>query len=284
MKYAYVLIHFGSNIKYFEYELYSIINLKAISKYDIVYMYSINDTPQKFVNFIEKLNVKTMSFDDNIILNKLNKFKSTYTHFNTLRTCAFIFANNLIEYDKICVVESDMIFMNNFDTVFDNNIPAILLYTDSKNIDKNYYISIDKKKFIKECDTNSNCNGGVLLFKPDKKIIKKYLKNLNQIVKYNCAYPNETLFLYTNVNIYNLPIFFNMSHYHLDKFKKIVNQNNILNYHFNSTVYKPLDIIKDNYIDSIKKSKHFSILFFKKYYYDKFNEYIKTVIKKIQSS
>ena len=37
--FAYVIIHFGSNIKYLEYEIYSILMLKSISKHDIVYMY-----------------------------------------------------------------------------------------------------------------------------------------------------------------------------------------------------------------------------------------------------
>jgi hypothetical protein len=42
--YAFVINHFGSNIKYLEYEIYTILMLKSICSYDIVYMYSKIDT------------------------------------------------------------------------------------------------------------------------------------------------------------------------------------------------------------------------------------------------
>lgn len=53
--YAFVLVHFGDNIKYLEYELYSIIMLKSISKYDIVYLCNKNDTSKKFTRIVKNL-------------------------------------------------------------------------------------------------------------------------------------------------------------------------------------------------------------------------------------
>ena len=92
--FAYVIIHFGSNIKYLEYEMYEIIMLQSISKYDIVYMYSIHDTPEIFVKTIQKMSIKTKGFDDSLIIDKSNKFSSFYQHFNLLRLlfclCKFI--------------------------------------------------------------------------------------------------------------------------------------------------------------------------------------------------
>ena len=39
--YAYVLVHFGSNIKYLEYEIYTVLMLQRITKHDIVYLYNL---------------------------------------------------------------------------------------------------------------------------------------------------------------------------------------------------------------------------------------------------
>ena len=57
MKYAFVLIHFGSNPVYFEYELYTVFMIRTICNYDFVYMYSKSDTPPKFVEVMKKFNV-----------------------------------------------------------------------------------------------------------------------------------------------------------------------------------------------------------------------------------
>ena len=50
--YAYVLVHFGSNPKYLELELYFIKMLQLNTNYDIVYMYSCHDTPQEFIKLL----------------------------------------------------------------------------------------------------------------------------------------------------------------------------------------------------------------------------------------
>ena len=43
--YAFSLIHFGDKLKYLELEIYLVIMLRKHTKYDIIYLYSINDTP-----------------------------------------------------------------------------------------------------------------------------------------------------------------------------------------------------------------------------------------------
>ena len=59
--YAFVIIHFGNKPKYLELEIYVSKMIRDNSKYDIVYLYSINDTPQEFIKIIESLNVKVIS-------------------------------------------------------------------------------------------------------------------------------------------------------------------------------------------------------------------------------
>ena len=108
----------------------------------------------------------------------------------------------------------------------------------------------------------------MITFKPDKKLIDIYIKNIDIIAEKNCSYPNETLFAYTPEYIYNLPIKYNFSHYFLNYNKYKLD--NVYIYHFNSTTYKPLDIIKDNYINKEKSYKKKLIVeYFKKNIYDK---------------
>ena len=281
MKYAFVLIHFGSNPVYFEYELYSVFMIRSICNYDFVYMYSKSDTPLKFVEVMKKFNVKTVEYDDSVINKKIDNFKSVYEHFNTFKTCAFFYANMLTEYDKVCVIESDQVYKKGFEKVFELNGPAILYYNQPpSDYDKHNKLSIDKKFIISECNKNSHTNGGILVFKPDKKIIDTYIKNIDIIAEKNCSYPNETLFLYTNNIIYNVPFRYNASHYMFEKkYSK-----EILNYHFNSTIYKPLNNIKDNYkIDKKFKIKNEVVEFFRNNFYNKYHERVDELMKYVSN-
>lgn len=268
-KNAFVIIHFGNNPKYLELEVYFLEMLKLNTKHDIIYMYSITDTPKEYVKIIESIFIKTIPYDDNNITFNIKNFSSTYMSFNTLRTCNFLFAYKLIEYDKICIVESDMVISQNIDSIFDLKSPAILYYNKIiSQQNKNELIKINKEEIIHDCNDKSNFNGGVLLFKPSIEMYNKFIINIKLVIKNNCKYPNETLFAYTLEYIYNLPIKYNFSHYFLNYNKYKLD--NVYIYHFNSTTYKPLDIIKDNYIDKEKNYKKKLIVeYFKKNIYDK---------------
>jgi hypothetical protein len=244
-------------------------------------MYSKSDTPPKFIEVMKKFNVKTVEYDDSVINKKIDNFKSVYEHFNTFKTCAFFYANMLTEYDKVCVIESDQVYKKGFENVFELNGPAILYYNQPpSDYDKHNKLSIDKKFIISECNKNSHTNGGILVFKPDKKIIDTYIKNIDIIAEKNCSYPNETLFLYTNNIIYNVPFRYNASHYMFEKkYSK-----EILNYHFNSTIYKPLNNIKDNYkIDKKFKVKNEVVEFFRNNFYNKYHERVGELMKYVST-
>ena len=151
-EYSFVIIHFGNNIKYLEYELYFLMNLSEYTKYDICYLYSIQDTPIDFVKKIKKLNIniKTIPYNDKgVSYNIENTFKSSYTHFNTLRTCNFIYAYLLTQYKKVCILESDMVILKNIDNIFKLKCPSVF-YTMNKiksNEDnKNNLIILNQKK------------------------------------------------------------------------------------------------------------------------------------------
>lgn len=269
-KNAFVIIHFGNNIKYLELELYFIINLKKFTKYEILYMYSINDTPIEYIKIIEKFNILCIKYDDTNITYNITNFSSQYTRFNTLRTCNFMFAYNLIKYNKICIIECDMIITKNIDNIFDLNFPSILYYNkDITKHNENYLLAVKTKKSILDlCTSKSEYNGGVLLIEPSIKMFNLYKKNIKMIINNNCIFPNETLFMYTNnKKIYNLPIIYNKSKYFLKDYSKYNSIFINYIYHFNCE-YKHLDVIKDNYLDKMDNGFQKNIiLYFKKNIY-----------------
>lgn len=261
---AFAIIHFGENIKYFELELYFCIMLKKYTKQNIIYMYSETDTPSSFVKYITPFVYKTIGFNDNGITFNIN-FPSKYTSFNTLRTCDFIFAYNLLtDYKKVCIIESDLVIMNDIDSIFDLNTPSILCYKcGDKNLNKNISYTTNKKEIISNCN-ESGLNGGIMLIEPNVKLYDEYVKAVPIIAEHGCKYPNEALFEYSNNVFYNLPVKYNLSHYHtlrLSKYGLNPDGRDILIYHFNETDFKHLDNIKEEWLkknmdDSKVKSKY----------------------------
>jgi len=282
--YAFCIIHFGNKPKYLELEIYAIIMLKKNTKYNVVYLYSINDTPINFINVIKKY-CDVIPYDDNEITYNIKNFKSIYQHFNTLRTCNFLYAYKLIEYKKIVIIESDMIILQNVDDIFELKTPATLTYYNINKILENYKININIKKDLDECSKESRINGGVMLIKPSLSKYKLYLKNIEKIIKNNCVFPNETLFVISNKTIYNLPYKYNGIQFNLIKYYKIFNID-MIKYlsiiHLNHKEYKHIDIIRDNFLDKLKKDNYLLYYFIKKFkdeYYDIYNKKIINLIK-----
>lgn len=277
--YAFVLTHFGSNKKYLEYEIYLLLNLKSYTKHDIIYMYSINDTPESFVNIIRPYCSYAIPYDDNNITYNVN-FESCYKRFNLIRTCNYIFAYNLTNYNKLCLIESDMIITQNIDAIFELKTPSILI--NNHNITTNYKLSNKSEDFSK-LDTN----GGILLLKPSVKKFNKCVKKIKYIVEKNYKFPNEMLFLHTNNKIYNLPYKYNVNaaEYDINMMVKKFVISNINDYivllHFKWVEYKHIDIIKDGFLEKYKTTKPILYHFLKKYkkkYYDKYNKQIMSLL------
>lgn len=267
---AFALVHFGDKIKYLELEILFCINLRKYTKHNIIYLYSINDTPASFVTTMQKYCNCVMPYDDNNITYNV-KFNSIYKHFNILRTCNFIFAYTLIQYHKICLLESDMIIMQNMDDIFELNTPSMLVYRD--NIIDNYRLYGKKIRFA-----DLNTNGGVMVIKPSLTKYREYLKNMKQVIESAYDFPNEMLFLLSNSYFYNLPYKYNAyakeyelrnirDKYELDmkKYVKLL--------HFKCSVYKHLDIIRDGYLKKYEKTHPLLFHFLSQYEKTIYNKY-----------
>lgn len=266
-KYAFVLLHFGSKIKYFELELYF---AQMLCKYsskntDKIYMYTngenVNRTPEFFVKTMEKYFDYCIGCPD---IPEDPAFKSGYSHFNTLTTCNFINAYKLIQYDKICILESDMVITENISDIFKLPIPSVLFINEGPIPE---YLPSEE----------SIINGGILLFKPSWYAWYSSLKLLPGIVADNCKYPNEELFLRTwsRKKIYPLPERYNYCHYHLSKLSPNAKLPSIV--HFNETRYKYLDIIKDGYKNKFSEKVRV-VNFFKNNFYYKHKKEISIII------
>lgn len=266
-KNAFVLIHFGSNPIYLELEIYFLISLRKHTKNNILYLYSIADTPHCFVEAIRPYVTQTIPYDDTGITFNI-PFSSHYTSFNTLRTCNYIFAYTLTDYDKICLLESDMVVVQDIDSIFNlktpsvHNVVSTFDYSKNNNANKPYKVIKNPTKILNKCRIDSTpyvsqteINGGVMLIKPSIQMFDSSKKYLKLIIENGCKYPNETLFVYMNPVFYNLPVKYNMMHWVLknmvSKQLPIWNaQGTPIVYHFNEAQYKHLDMIKDQWLEN----------------------------------
>lgn len=174
--------------------------------------------------------------------------------------------------------------MKNIDDIFEMKAPATLTYYDTNKILENYKINIDVNKNLIECSNKSHINGGIMLIKPSLSKYKLYLKNIEKIINNNCIYPNETLFVISNKTIYNLPYKYNGIQFYLLKYSKMLNidmKKYLSIIHLNSKEYKHIDIIRDEYLDKIKKDNYLLYYFVKKFKDEYYDIYNKKIIKYI---
>ncbi len=266
---AFAVIHFGVNPIYLELELYFFKMLRQYTRNDIVYLYSVNDTPAGFVDAVRPLVTEVVPYDDRGITYEVS-FKSGYANFNTLRTCNFIFAYTLEKYNKVCIIESDMVIMKNIDAIFGLKAPAAVTYlVGDRNLKYNDRVKTVEQEVLEKCHDMGRINGGVMLIHPSVALFEEYKSKIVDVVQRECKYPNETLFEYVNREYYNLPIQYNLSHY-LAKGNKLaeyrLSPSDIVVFHFNETKYKHIDIIKnpvdengDNWLQIIKREKKYEV-------------------------
>ena len=290
---AFAVIHFGTNPIYLELELYFFKMLRQYTRNDIVYLYSVNDTPAGFVDAVRPLVTEVVPYDDRGITYEVS-FKSGYANFNTLRTCNFIFAYTLEKYNKVCIIESDMVIMKNIDAIFGLKAPAALTYlVGDRNVKYNDRVKTVEREVLEKCHDMGRINGGVMLIHPSAALFEEYKSKIVDVVQRECKYPNETLFEYVNREYYNLPIQYNLSHY-LAKGQKLaeyrLSPSDIVVFHFNETKYKHIDIIKnpldengDNWLDIIRRDKKYDvkklpILHYKTTVFDKYRTVVEPMM------
>lgn len=286
-KYAYAIIHFGSGISYIELELYFIMQLKKYTNYDIIYMYSVNDTPTDFIKAIEPFVHKTIGFQDVIkdVYSYNDAAQSYLSHrYTAFRTCNYIHAYSLIEYTKVCIIESDLVLMDSIDSIFELNAPATLCYElKDSDLNKNIVAITDRNNTVNTCNTGSTGNGGIMLIQPNADKYAQTTEDVKMIINSRCKYPNEALFQYSEKTYYNLPVKYNLSHHHIKNLHKYgLEPRDVLVFHFNETLYKHIDIIKENWNDlKTLNEKELPVIHFKNTTYDPHKEEIGEILSQL---
>ena len=280
--------------------LYFCMMLQNYTKQNIIYMYSVRDTPASFVREIAPFVYETVGFDDKGITMDVD-FVSGYTSFNTLRTCDFIFAYTLTQYKKVCIVESDLVIMKRMDDIFKLNTPAILSYQHHKrgntfthaiNHNRKHTRSIDDSQLLKQCESGSGLNGGVMLFEPSETLFSTYVNSVKEVAKHTCKYPNEALFELVNKTYYNLPVKYNVSHYHTLRLDEMgITPSDVVIYHFNETEYKHLDTVKDKWLEKSENDanpkyriKKLAIYHFRDTVFNPHHSHVNAILDKVESS
>ena len=170
-----------------------------------------------------------------------------------------------------------MVIMKNIDSIFTLHTPSIVYYgSDNLEINTNkIYTITSEETLLNKCKTPEDyreiqVNGGVLLIKPNKVLFEVYKRTIPVIAQNKCKYPNEALFEYVNPTFYNLPVRYNLSHYHTLKLNNYnMEVHDVLVYHFNETEYKHLDIIKDNWIPNMEGKKKYEVKIIPVKYFNK---------------
>lgn len=197
--FAYVTLIYGGN-KYLDGVILTGLGLRKQNvKYDLVCL--ITEDCIEYINIIKIIYDKVIvipyitpnkKFENDIIIKNHiyeNKFIDTCTKFN-------IFNKDILNYDKVLFVDSDLIPIKNFDDLFTCNTPAGWLeyrYNEFKigwgehEIKPNSLIPYDKINLTKKMRTS--INGGLYLIEPNKDTFNDIINYLSNNEKFNKYFP-----------------------------------------------------------------------------------------------
>ena len=191
---AYVTLLYGGD-KYLDGVLITGLGLrKQRTKFELICL--ITKDCIKYTNIIKLIYDKVLVvpyitpnkkfYDDILINNNIyeERFIDTCTKFN-------IFNKDILNYEKIIFIDSDLIPIKNFDSLFSYNTPAgwleYKIQNDIKwgehNIKPNTIIP--KEKLNLTLNKNTSINGGLLIIKPDKLVYNELIMLLKNKNKFN---------------------------------------------------------------------------------------------------
>jgi hypothetical protein len=271
---AFVLTHFGNNPLFFEATLYFVFNLSQHTRNNIVWLYSVIDTPPIFVEIMTRLVFLVKPYNENEItaidmgngtVGPLIVQPNAFNYgVSMVRVCNWIFAYKLAQYTKLCLISNDMVIVKNMDGIFDCEFPAMrsYYYNDPDAFNAQYNPSQNfiepfantmfkykntKQEVLRHCSFKGLSNGGMMLIRPSVYKFKKYVEALPIILKGNekgATYIDEPLFEYVNLTYYNIPAEYHTSHYHMRSPNQLygMSGNEFRVFHYNETRYKPIDV------------------------------------------
>lgn len=183
-KYAYVTVLYGNNSIYLTGALvlgYSL--MKTRTPYDRIIMVTY-DIRGEYRSYLKKIYTHIIEIgyiraNPNIFLISDTRFKDVFTKLECL---------SLIQYDKIILLDLDMIVLRNIDHLFDLTPPAACL--------KKFYIPygnlIPKNMICRGNKLVGSINAGLMLLKPDIEELKNIKKDISENThRFKFKYPEQ---------------------------------------------------------------------------------------------
>lgn len=240
-KYAYVSLLYG-NTNYFLGALLLGYSLhKTKTGYDKVLLVT-NEVPKEQIDILAKyfliINVEPISCNMQYI--KKERFKDVFTKMQMF---------NLIQYDKIIMMDTDMLVLKNMDHLFKLNPPA----ASSSRITLKHGQKINKDLIIKNGKIVGRINAGLMLLKPDKETFNFICQDIMKTKDIDMKHEQDYLSVfYAGQWTY---IFF-LYNYEVGRSLKNIKYkfktSDIYNLHYSSR-YKPWDFLDKDFYNNFKK-------------------------------
>ena len=230
---AYVTLLMGNN-SYFIGALVFGYSLKKNTNNDLVIMVT-PDVPNEQKNILSEiydvvLDIDFITINKSLIKNyDTNRFKDIFTKLQCL---------TLIQYEKIIMIDIDMLVLKNMDNLFALDAPAATL----RKVDMQNGEKIPKKLIVKNNELVGGINAGLVLFKPN---IEEYKSIVNELItlsgtEYSNPEQDYLSMKYAN-NWTNISFLYNFQ-FGLTKRTVKYNPKDIFNLHYSSRL-KPWRII-----------------------------------------
>jgi alpha-N-acetylglucosamine transferase len=270
-RYAYVTILYGDNIYFLGAIImgYTLRKTRQDKFINTVIMIT-NDVPEKQREVLRYIYDRVI-LTDYIYPNKTiieqyedNRFKEVFTKLRCLE---------LVEYDKIMLLDLDMLVINPLDNLFLLNPPVAVLRSKPMP----HGLQIPQNLIVKNNKLIGGINAGLMVLKPDINELKLILEDIQKpsILKYKNPEQDYLSFRYsnrwTNIDIaYNYQV--GLENKNRGYFRKFIDIHCL---HFSSRVKPWKYLYKKNFKDEIKKLKY-NYRYYKlwKLVYDKVKEQI----------
>lgn len=241
-KYAYVSLLYGDSNYFIGALLLGYSLYKTKTQHDKILLIT-NDVPNNQRKVLSKyFKLKQIDFiKSNPKYIHKDRFKDVFTKMNMF---------TLIEYDKIIMLDTDMLILKNIDHLFKLNAPA----ASSSRITIKHNTKIPKDRIIKNGKIVGRINAGLMVLKPSINtfnfILKDILENKQIDIKHeqdylSLYYANDWTYIFF---IYNYEVGRSLKNIKY-KFKTT----DIYNLHFSSR-YKPWDFLNDEYYNKFKNN------------------------------
>lgn len=235
-KYAYVALLMG-NSAYFLGALVLGYSLRTVeTQYDIVIMVT-PDVPQKqkeiLSEFFKIIDIDFLTIDKSLIKDyENNRFKDVFTKLQCL---------TLTKYEKIIMIDIDMLVIKNMDHLFNLNPPAASL----RRYDLKHGKHIPENLIVKNNKLIGGINAGLMLLKPDlneyQDIVKDLLNPNSNMTGFKNPEQDYLSYRYSK-QWTNISFKYNFQFGLTDRAKKF-ETNDIYNLHYSSRL-KPWRILK----------------------------------------